>query len=186
MTKDTKKLLAESLLTLLCSKPIDHITIKDIVTECDVTRQTFYNHFSDIYELVEWISKRAADRALVSSSDYDSWQQGFYNIMVDLKQHETIVHNIYESRYRDVLEDYFYRVVFKYVAKVVELQAEGMNVEDKYKHFIAHFYTLAFIALIFEWAHKGMKEDPQTLIDQTSVLVEGDFKKALQKYDNQD
>ncbi len=182
VSKDTKMILAEALLRLLNEKSIDHITIKDIVTECDLTRQTFYNHFSDIYELVEWVSKRAADRVLVSSSDYDSWQKGFYNIMVDLKNHETIVHNIYQSNYRDLLEDYLYKVIYNYVIKVVERQAIGMKVEQQYKDFIAHFYTLAFIALIFEWAHKGMKSDPDEIIDQTAVLIQGDFKKALKEY----
>jgi len=57
-----------------------------------------------------------------------------------------------------------------------------MRVAQKHKDFIAHFYSLAFIALIFEWVKDGLKEDPVALVEQTGVLVQGDFQKALQNY----
>ena len=182
MQSETEELLATSLLAILKKKSIDHITIKDIVTECDVTRQTFYNHFADIYELVEWIAKRSAAKFLQENSDYNTWQKGFYNVMVAIKKNDVVVHNIYDSAYRDLLEEYLYKVIYQYVIKVVKVQAQGMEVDQEHEDFIAHFYSLAFIALISEWARKGMREDPQEIIEQTAVLVQGDFKKALRKY----
>ena len=47
--------LAESFKELASRHPIEKITIKDITDKAGVIRPTFYNHFQDKYELIEWI-----------------------------------------------------------------------------------------------------------------------------------
>jgi len=61
-----------------------------------------------------------------------------------------------------------------------------MKVKEEHKKFIANFYTLAFIGLIIQWMKNGMKEDPKIIIEDLSELIEGNFIKALQKYENED
>ena len=51
----TKKELAKSLKRLASERLFEHVTVGDIVKECGVNRQTFYYHFSDKYELLDWI-----------------------------------------------------------------------------------------------------------------------------------
>ncbi|WP_420834771.1 TetR-like C-terminal domain-containing protein [Companilactobacillus nodensis] len=102
--------------------------------------------------------------------------------MIEIKNNQDLVMNTYQSIYRDLLEKYIYRIIYSYIIVVVERQAIGMSVDQKHKDFIAHFYSLAFISLIFEWVKDGMKDDPKDIVEQTGVLVQGDFKKALNKY----
>ena len=42
---------------------------------------TFYYHFKDIYDLVEWACVEEATRALAGKKTYDTWQQGFLQIL---------------------------------------------------------------------------------------------------------
>jgi len=182
MSSDTKNVLRASLCAALHHKTIDKITIKDVVGECNLTRQTFYNHFSDIYDLVEYSASLVAQEVLENKADYDNWQEGFYQVMVLIKDNHRLAKNVYLSVYRDVMHKYIYEVIYKYIIDIVENQALGMNVDSKHKHFIAHFYSLAFIALIFEWVDNDMKEDPQEIVNELAVLVQGDFQKALTKY----
>ena len=51
----TSQLLANSLLEIAASKDVDKITIKEIVENCGLSSQTFYNHFADKYALIIWI-----------------------------------------------------------------------------------------------------------------------------------
>lgn len=179
---NTKEHLADALISELRTTPVDKITIQKLVDDCELTRQTFYNHFADIYELVEWTAKRATDKALQNVATYDDWQQGFLNVMRDVEDNQYLVTNTYQSAYRDILEKYIYKVLYEYIIAVVERQAQGLNVSDKHKHFIAHFYSLAFIALIFEWVANGFNDKPEDIVEQTGVLIQGDFKKALLRY----
>ena len=54
MANTTKLALEVSLKELLRTKPIDRITINDLTEHCGISRMTFYYHFKDIYDLVEW------------------------------------------------------------------------------------------------------------------------------------
>ncbi|MEG1430525.1 MAG: TetR family transcriptional regulator, partial [Oscillospiraceae bacterium] len=64
MSQTTKKALAASLVRLLSEKPLDKITVVDIAEDCEVNRQTFYYHFQDIYDLVEWYFMSETTKAL--------------------------------------------------------------------------------------------------------------------------
>ena len=52
---DIDVLLAKSFKELVAKTPIEKITIKQITDKAGVIRPTFYNHFQDKYELLEWI-----------------------------------------------------------------------------------------------------------------------------------
>lgn len=54
MLDTTKRALETSLKNLLLKKPVNKITINDITEDCSVNRATFYYHFKDIYDLIEW------------------------------------------------------------------------------------------------------------------------------------
>jgi AcrR family transcriptional regulator len=64
MSKVTKRALEQSLKNLLLKKPLTKITIGDITEDCGINRMTFYYHFKDIYDLVEWACLEDARRAL--------------------------------------------------------------------------------------------------------------------------
>ena len=53
--KTTKEILAESFQELAAQKRIDKITITEITSNCGMSQPTFYNHFKDKYDLIEWI-----------------------------------------------------------------------------------------------------------------------------------
>jgi probable dihydroxyacetone kinase regulator len=182
MQPTTQDAFAQALISMLEEKTLDHITVKDLSEKCGVTRQAFYYHFEDIFALVEWIYLREAEKALAGNKDYDTWQQGFYQILYAIRNNKALVQNTYRSLSRDSLERYMYNVLYDLILAVVERQAVGMDVEQEHKDFIARFYSLAFIAVALEWIRDGMKEKPQDVVDQIAVLIKGDFEKALKKY----
>ena len=55
MSELTKRAIQESFKKLLSNQPLDKITVKNITDDCGVNRNTFYYHYSDIYQLLEEI-----------------------------------------------------------------------------------------------------------------------------------
>ena len=51
---NTKKILADSLCTLAETKPVNDITVLNIVNNCGLTAPTFYNHFNNKHDLIMW------------------------------------------------------------------------------------------------------------------------------------
>ena len=74
---DRKQIFADTLVDLLKEKPLDKITVTELVERCGVTRQAFYYHFSDIYEIVEWILLKETQKIVDANSDIDTWQIGY-------------------------------------------------------------------------------------------------------------
>ena len=156
MSQTTKRALAQSLKKLLQTKPLSKITINDIAEDCGVSRMTFYYHFADIYDLVEWTCQEDASVAFVL--------------------------NVYHSISREHLERYLYQLTYDLLIGVVEEKAVGLSVSDRDKAFIADFYKYAFVGLMLNWIREGMKEDPTAIINRLSVLIHGDITRALHKY----
>ena len=66
MSQITKRALEQSLRNLLREKPLSKITVTDITEDCGISRMTFYYHFKDIYDLVEWACMEDAAKALAN------------------------------------------------------------------------------------------------------------------------
>ncbi|MDN5291851.1 MAG: hypothetical protein PWQ06_2090 [Anaerophaga sp.] len=182
MSQITKRALEESLKKMLLKKPVNKITISDITEDCGINRMTFYYHFKDLYDLVEWSCVEDAARALDGKKTYDTWQQGFQQIFQAVLDNKPFVQNVYQFVNREQVETYLYSLTHNLLIGVIEEKAVGMQVRDEDKEFIADFFKFAFVGLMLDWIRNGMKKDPQQIIDRLSILIEGDITRALNKY----
>ena len=80
----TEKALAASLKKLLEKKTLNKITVRDITDDCGVNRQTFYYHFHDVYDLVEWIFTQEAQKYLSDGIDAKNWREVISDLMEGL------------------------------------------------------------------------------------------------------
>ena len=81
MSQTTKRALEASLKKLLLQKPLNKITINDITEDCGVNRMTFYYHFKDIYDLVDWILVEDASKILEGRQSFETWNEAFLDIL---------------------------------------------------------------------------------------------------------
>lgn len=58
MCCNTKDKIATAVKELMRQKSIRKITVQDIMDETGMKRQSFYYHFQDIYDVIEWICKK--------------------------------------------------------------------------------------------------------------------------------
>lgn len=181
MSSITKIALADSLKKLLHVKTLDKITVKDIVEDCGVNRQTFYYHFHDIYDLLGWFFIKEAEKIVGNKKTYTTWHQGFLEAFKYVNNDKKLIINAYNSIGREYLENYLYRIVYGLLKDIVEEKAQGMNVSEEDKKFVADFYKYAFVGLSLEWIHMGMNDEPEYIIGKLSKLIKGDIEASLKK-----
>ena len=177
----TKKHMAESLKRLLLKKPITKITIADITEDCGLSRMTFYYHFQDIYDLVEWMCEEEALAALGNNRTYDTWQQGFIAILESVRVNKPCIMNVYRSVDRAQIERYLTRVVEKLMMEVINEQAQGLNISEESKRYVVNFYMYGFIGIMLKWIQDDMKTEPAKIADMTATIIHGDFRRALER-----
>lgn len=180
----TKKALAASLKQRMSSVPLNKITVKQLVDDCGLNRQTFYYHFQDIYELLGWIYQTEAVDAIAGERSYRTWTQGFLKIFKYIEDNRDFCLNTLNSLARSHLDAYLYNVTNNLVMGVVQEVSAGMQVDAEDQRFLANFYTLAFTGLVIGWMRDGMRERPEAIIEKLSELVEGHFEQALQRYEH--
>ena len=100
MATSTKEALAAALRHMMNVKPIGKITVKDLVEICGVNRQTFYYHFDDVYDLLEWVFEEDANRVLPHKVIYDHWREDMLIFMDYLQTNSVFTLNVYNSNSR--------------------------------------------------------------------------------------
>ena len=96
MSEITKRAFASSLKKMLAKRPLEKIRVIDITEDCGVNRQTFYYHFKDIYDLLEWVYTNEATKALGGKKTYETWQQGFKQIFQYILNNKEGISNLYK------------------------------------------------------------------------------------------
>ena len=103
MSNLTCKALAAAAVSLLEERPLDKITVRDITDRCGLTRNTFYYHFQDIYDLLGYIFREEADATLEKYSVKGDWKEVFLDILSYLKMKKRMIEHVYYSTRKEEL-----------------------------------------------------------------------------------
>ena len=182
MSQVTKRALEQSLKNLLLKKPLTKITVSDITDDCGINRMTFYYHFKDIYDLVEWSCLEDAKMALEEKKTYDTWQQGLLQIFKAVQENKPFILNVYRCVHREQVEKYLQPLVDQLLLNVINEEAAGITVRDEDKQFIAQVYYYILIGLMLDWIKDDMREDPQQIVEKLSKLIKGSVSVALSRF----
>lgn len=173
MQNITKTALEASLKKLLLKKPLDKITIRDLTEDCGISRMTFYYHFKDIYDLVEWICYEDAAQALQGKKTYDTWQEGLLQVFEAVMENKPFIMNVYHSLSREQIESYLFRLTHDLIMGVVNEKSQGMQLSDTDKNFIADFYKYSFVGIMLDWIKQGMKENYHEIVNYLCTAIRG-------------
>ena len=182
MSQITKRALEQSLKNLLLKKPLTKITINDIAEDCGINRMTFYYHFKDIYDLVEWSCLEDARKALAEKKTYETWQEGFLQIFEAVRENKPFILNVYRCVDQGQVEKYLIPLVDRLIMGVIEEECAGLTVRDEDKAFIAQVYGYIFIGLMLDWIRDDMREDPETIVGRLATLIRDSIRPALERF----
>ena len=181
MSQTTKRALEASLKKLLLKKPLNKITINDITEDCGVNRMTFYYHFKDIYDLVDWIMVEDAAKAQEGKS-FETWSEAFLDILNEIRDNKALVQNVYRSISREQVEQYLYKMLDPTLHNFIDREATALSVQDADRQFVIDFYKYALVGMVLEWIRKDMKTEPEVMTKRLNTMLHGDFHRALLRF----
>lgn len=181
MAQFTKKAIVEAFLELLNEKPLDKITVKEIVDSCGINRNTFYYHFEDIHALLVFVIDAEVERVIAKHADVKSLEEGFIEGAHFALSNKRAVYHIYNSVSREELERYLNTIAEEVVRRLIEGQniAEGVSKLDQ--ELIIHFYKCGLSGMVLAWVGEGMKTEPEQMIQSLGYLLEGSVAAAMEK-----
>lgn len=163
----TKGAIEASFLRLLRVKPFEKITVRDIVEDCGLTRNTFYYYYQDIYDIVDDVLRRMIDEAIASAESGDNWEDLLDRGVETLRGNRKMVHNLFLTSKSSELMQYFSKSISRLIAHYLDSVPE---ISDSDKDLLTRFCTNAFKGMFREWIESGMEGDFSSDIKRTIKL----------------
>ncbi len=183
----TKKLFETTLLEMLKTKSINQITVKDLAGAIDMNRGTFYNHYTDIYDLLETVEDNLIDNLRkitnqINSSGIKKIEEKHKLTQITkaleyIKSNEQIF-KILLSEKGNILFLEKIKKVFreKFLCDMIIMSSEHSS---QYYESIILFFISGAIGLIQEWLETERKITPVEL----AIIIENIIVKGISSLD---
>ncbi len=151
-SQNTKKMLAETLKSLLQKKSLSKITVSEIVNTCQINRKTFYYHFTDIYDLLEWYLNQEILGIIKNfhlPNDFDT----VVNFSMDYIEQNTYLLNCASDPIGyDKLVQFLYKEITPITFDVISQFEKQHNkyLKEDYKNFLSDIYAKASALFIVD------------------------------------
>lgn len=179
MPNRTKEMLAESLMKLLARRTLDKITIQDIVDDCGYNRQTFYYHFHDIYDLIDWIFAAQTQELIEKCRACGSLDAGVEAVIAYMRENRRLILNILRSVNGEKLLDNLYRSAQSIVLSALENHPGVQELSAEYRELVAEAFKYALAGLLIDWMRAGIPEDRVNKVRTMKAVYIGALEYAL-------
>ena len=159
MPLDMKDNIAEAARRLLMENNVKKLTVKDIVEECQITRQTFYYHFQDIPTLIKDIFTERAEALLKQRPDYASLEDALDEAVQMVIKNKRIVYHLYRSADRALVEMYLMRICEQVILSYIHNNRGDLPVSPEDKTIIVRYYKCQCFGMIIDWLNSDMRFD---------------------------
>ena len=183
MAVSTKYALASALKKMMEVKPLDKITVKDLVEICGVNRQTFYYHFDDVYDLLEWVFEEDANHVLPKKVIYENWRQDVLQWFRYLRDNSTFALNVYNSNNRQYMLRYIEGRMRGCISGFADIVSEGMNIAKQDYDYIIDFYACGVTGIISRWMDMGMPEMSEQDSDRFLKILDNSVENMLARFE---
>ncbi len=162
--KTTKEILAESFRALAENRPVDKITIQEIVDNCDFSPATFYRHFGDKYDLIAWdyVHRTTEIMNKIGKDEYE-WKDALWDGMVFYLNNKEYIRNLIKNTSgHDAFVRYMSEANIDHLTKYI-LKLSGQKQLDDDTAIHIRVYCCGTVQTICEWVLDNIKCDPDHL-----------------------
>ncbi|MGN0968836.1 MAG: TetR/AcrR family transcriptional regulator [Oscillospiraceae bacterium] len=172
MAVDMKETIAEAARRLIQEKKVKKLTVKDIVEECNITRQAFYYHFADIPELFQWVLERGTEQLLRDSRARQDPEEGLrYFFLLGINSAPYLKKSM-QSNYGVELERLLTQHIYQLFEQIAKDNGLYRNCSPVELNIITRYHGQAIIGLLREWTEEDTKNLDQ-IVHTVYLLMTG-------------
>lgn len=177
-SKITKYALANALKDLMNARPFAKINVGEICAKCNVNRKTFYYHFKDKYDLVNWIFYNEFIEDFSQKPFHKSWESLLYMCRY-LYENKEFYRNALDITGQNSFYEYFGELLTPYIASYLDPIFE----DDIHRHFYVDFFCDATRIAIVRWINDGATIAPEEFVQMVRKAATGMAVKIVESED---
>ena len=137
MIQYTEKAIQQTFQEMLTEMPFDKITVTELVKRCEISPNTFYYHYEDIYDLLDhWL---AAEVSGYIPTDAAHWQTSAKALLHYCQDNKRLIYHIYNSISRERMEQFFFSRIYDVFEQNLRARPEAEGVSAAALRFSAFF-----------------------------------------------
>ena len=162
----TKKALAAALKELMAEVPFSKISISDICSKCSMNRKSFYYHFKDKYDLVNWIYDTEFI-AIAHKKNYEASWDLTMDILVYLYENRTFYRKALNIEGQNSFAEHFHDII----RTIISHQMQKTIPPNNSIAFQVDFFTDAFVLSIYKWITSAEPMTPDEFIKELKLSL---------------
>lgn len=173
----TKRILADAMKELMETRPFAKISVSHIVEACDLNRNSFYYHFKDKYDLVNWIfyTELAQDVNQIGG-EASGWSM-LERVLAFFYKNKSFYANALSISGQNSFAEYFVNLM----NGLIRSRWEELYEEDGYQDYYISFFVDAFVATLSRWIQQGCTIPPQELAQIVKNAATGTALRVLEE-----
>ena len=173
----TNKAIIETFEEMLDEMPFEKITVSSLAKRCEISPNTFYYHYEDIYDLLEkWFAIKREEWI-----DLHDWKMSLKRMADSCKANKKRFYHIYNSLSRNYLERMIFRYEKDVIAEYFDTMFKDKNVGEDKKNEITDFVLFGLTGAFLKFVWNDMKEDTDKFVDSIADLIDGYVTYAVNK-----
>ena len=169
----TKIELANAFKELSKEKPMNKITVNDLIKYCNLNRNTFYYHFEDIYNLINWMFNEEVKK-IIESCDTSNYENFLNSVLDYIEENKHILNSAYNSFGREqlkkILIPHFYATLNGIITN--HIKNHNLTIDTDFKKFLIDFYSAGIGELIISYCKDEQNIDRKKLINYLFALTD--------------
>lgn len=150
MPVNVKSMIADAFVKLAREKNIDKITVKDLVEECSISRQTFYYHFQDLLDVIEWSTEQAFADLLERSLQADDPETVMREFIDASEDASALLQKLLHSQKREQIERLLVRSIRTYLQEMASRRGPAADLSYEDAEVALDFSTYGVVGLLLE------------------------------------
>lgn len=181
MANFTKKAIEASFIKLLTERPLSQITVKDIVTDCGINRNTFYYYFENIPKLIETVVEEDAAAIIQTYPTVDNFGDCLQAVLDTALSKKRAVFHIYHSVNRYIYEMYLWKVCDYVVETYLSTVLRGHKINENDFNIMKNYYSSLGFGIVSNWLRNDMSDDIRSAVVRLMDIKKGMLKEMIDR-----
>ena len=174
-----KDALAQAFMELCTTNDVDTITVGKIVNECGVSRQTFYNHFKDKYEVMEYLFDKAASQATNAMFRHSGClEEAIKEMLYVFQDNKSFYNTVAKMQGQNSFREFFCQYTISFYTAIVE-RLLGKGAVTPSIAYQIRFNAYGISHMVQEYMLDGMKDDPEVIAPLMVQCLPEELKKLF-------
>ena len=172
MPVDMKNIIARTFANLVKQKGIYKVTVTSLIDTCHISRQSFYYHFQDIMDVVEWTARTALQDILSRSIEKETPEEALGVFISSILENRALIRKLLDSQRRGELERVFITTARSFLEEMLKAKGPALPISYADLEVALDFWAFGITGTILK-SFDQKQPDARKLAEQLCLLLSG-------------